>query len=137
MILISQPIFYDQWFARYQFWTILRLLGPIFTQKNGFCSPFSLITKYILKIDTLRISNQLLSQSFQYINNQPPLSPPPSPLPLSPVNYYFLINLNEVLLIKHGIFPIDDVLFKIIQGGPKASFKVTLFVSLSTHARIP
>ena len=38
-----------------------------FGPKNGFCTPFSLITKSVLKIDLLRIPKQLLSKNLLFL----------------------------------------------------------------------
>ena len=33
VILMGQPTFYDQWFTKYGFWAVLRILGPNLVQK--------------------------------------------------------------------------------------------------------
>ena len=60
VILKSQRIVYDQWFARCEFWAVFGLLGQILAQNNQSRQLFSLITLSILKRDSLRIRKQLL-----------------------------------------------------------------------------
>ena len=82
--------------------------GPNLCPKNGFYPPFSLITNWILKIDSQSIPKQLLSRSLQKLDHHPSSS----------TGLYKYDDFNETIwqCFATFILTVSSLSWKIIQN---------------------